>query len=98
MRTSANSVRDFEPVENRPARGIQAIAANFFAWEFFAFQNDHFQTGLRAKSRACRSGRSAAHDCDIKNIHRDNGKRSTFNVQRSMTRQLIEHSALSVES
>jgi hypothetical protein len=65
MRQTSNAVHQFEPSQDRPARRIQAVAANFLARKFLSFENHGSQTGRRAKGSAARPGRAAADDCDI---------------------------------
>lgn len=58
-----------QPPQNRPTRGIDAVAANFFARELFAFEENRAQSVSRTKCRAGRARRAAADDCDVKEFH-----------------------------
>jgi hypothetical protein len=69
MRQRANAFEDFEPAQDRPARRIQAIAADFLAREFLAFEQERAQTCLRAKRCASRSRRTGADNDDVDNFH-----------------------------
>ena len=49
---TSNPLGHFQPSQDRPAGRVQAIAANFLAREFFAFDDYRSKTGSRARSRA----------------------------------------------
>src|SRR5439155_15711079 len=70
MRQGMSARKQFQPAQHRPARRIDAIAANFFARKFLALDQDGSQSGSCAKCRAGRSGRTAADHRDIKKVHR----------------------------
>jgi hypothetical protein len=52
MRQVTQLITHTEPLEDGPARRVDAIAANFLPWEPFAFEEQRPQTGLRAERRA----------------------------------------------
>ena len=87
MRQIPDLLLETEAFEHRPTRWIQTVAAHFFAGKIFALKNERMQTSQRTKCRTARSGRAAAHYCDIKRFHfrpaqkRSNVQRSTLNVQ-----------------
>ena len=62
---TSNALPQFQAPQDRPASGIQAVAANFLARKFFSFEDHCSQTGGRAKGRAARPSRAAANDRDI---------------------------------
>jgi hypothetical protein len=65
VRRSSNPLRHLQSPQERPAGWVQAIAANLLAREFLAFHDHGSQTSSRAKGRAARPGRAAAHNRDI---------------------------------
>ena len=65
-----DALGDPEPAQDRPARWIQAIAANFFAREFLALEKEGAQSSGGAKRRTSRSAGPAPDDRDIKYFHR----------------------------
>ena len=69
MRPISNLFGELEFLQDQPARRIDAIAADFFAREFFTLQNQRSQSGGRAKRSAGRTGRSATDNRNIENLH-----------------------------
>jgi hypothetical protein len=45
MRESPDMLGEVEAIKYGPARRIQAIATNLFAWKFFPLKNERSQTG-----------------------------------------------------
>jgi len=70
MRQLPDALGDPKAAQDRPARWIQAIAANFLTRESLALEKDSAQSRGGAKCRTGRSGGPAADDCDIKYFHR----------------------------
>jgi len=70
MRQLPDALGDSEPPQHWPARRIQAIAANFFAWEFLALEKESAQSRGGAKCRTGRSAGPAPDNRDIKYLHR----------------------------
>src|SRR6266487_3592433 len=88
MRQIPDLLLETEAFEHRPTRRIQTVAAHFFAGKIFPLKNERIQTSQRTKCRTARSGRAAAHYCDIKRFHfrlHRNAQRSTLNSQRPVT-------------
>jgi hypothetical protein len=69
MRQIAHSIREFQPLQDGPARRIQTVAAHFLARKFFPVEYQGLQTGHRAKCGAARSSWAAADDCNVKKLH-----------------------------
>src|SRR6516225_8112931 len=65
MRQIPHPLRKLKPLQNRPARRIQTVAAYFLARKFFPVEHDRSQPGEGAKSGTARSGRSTANDCNV---------------------------------
>src|SRR5215831_1304330 len=65
MRQISHPLRELKPLQNRPARRIQTVAAHFLARKFFPVEHDRSQPGEGAKRGTARSGRSAADDCNV---------------------------------
>ena len=61
----ADSVSHAEPVEDRPARGIEAIPAHFLPGKHGAFQQQHAESRFRALRGAGRAGGAAADDGNV---------------------------------
>jgi len=66
----SDALGDSEPPQDRLARWIQAIAANFFAREFLALEKEGAQSRGGAKRGTGRSGGPAPDGRDIKYFHR----------------------------
>ena len=64
-----NLFGNVESFQDRPGRGIDAIAADFFARKFFALENKRSQSGCGAKRGTSRTGGSATDDRNIENFH-----------------------------
>ena len=62
LRKIPNDVGDAQSCEHRPARWVQTIAANFFAWKFFTFEQQGAEPSLSAESGTGRSSRPASDD------------------------------------
>ena len=65
MRGSKQLSRHAELLEDGPAAGINAIAADFVPREYALFQDQGPQPGLGAKSGACGSGGPATGDGNV---------------------------------
>jgi len=65
----SDAFREAEPLQHRPGRWIQAIAAHFFPGKFFPLKDMRSQTSARAKRGAAGSGGAAADDCNIECLH-----------------------------
>jgi hypothetical protein len=69
MLQTPHALSETKPLQHRPARWIQTIAANFFAGKFFTLEYQGFQTDHCAKRGAARSGWPAADNCNVKKLH-----------------------------
>ena len=69
VRTLPNFLLEFESLQHRPTGRIDTITADFFAWKFFPLQNERSQSCGRAKRRAGGTGRPAADNRYIDNLH-----------------------------
>ena len=68
VRQSPDTFGKLKPPEHRPARRVDAIAANFLARKILALQDRGAQTRRRAKCRAARSGWATADDREIEHF------------------------------
>ncbi len=66
----SNLVGQTEPLEHRPARRIDAIAADFFTRKFLTLDNQRPQSGRGAKGSARGTRRASSDYCYIDNLHR----------------------------
>src|SRR5947199_10354241 len=88
MRQIPDLLLETEAFKHRPTRWIQTVAAHFFAGKIFPLKNPRIQTSQRTKCRTARSGRAAAHYCDMRGLDlglRGNAQRSTLNSQRPVS-------------
>src|SRR6516164_4652759 len=65
MRQIPHALRKLKPLQNKPARRIQTVAAHFLARKFFPVEHDRSQPGEGAKRGTARSSRPAADDCNV---------------------------------
>ncbi len=68
MGKAVDLIADTEPLQNWPTAWIDAIAADFFAWKFFALEDQDPQAEFRAKRGARGPGGSAARDDDVEDL------------------------------
>jgi hypothetical protein len=69
VRPSLDILRQSESMQDRQARWVDAIAANFFARKSFALNQSYAQSGGGAERRATRPSRAASDNGNIDNIH-----------------------------